>query len=74
MNNLFIFGVLFIVIAMVLGLLLAILLDQKIRAEGCAAHDLPLPDGAVDDRDRHRLEVDHEPRSGHRSHGPRLGF
>ncbi len=34
MNNLFIFGTLFIVIAMVLGLLLAILLDQKIRTEG----------------------------------------
>jgi len=34
MTNLFIFGALFIVIAMVLGLLLAILLDQKIRTEG----------------------------------------
>ncbi len=34
MNNLFIFGALFIIIAMVLGLLLAILLDQKIRTEG----------------------------------------
>lgn len=34
MNNLFIFGILFIVISMVLGLLLAILLDQKIRTEG----------------------------------------
>jgi glucose/mannose transport system permease protein len=34
MNNLFIFGALFIVIAMVLGLLLAIMLDQKIRTEG----------------------------------------
>lgn len=34
MNNLFIFGALFIIIAMVLGLLLAIMLDQKIRAEG----------------------------------------
>ena len=33
-SNLFIFGTLFIVIAMVLGLLLAILLDQKIRTEG----------------------------------------
>ncbi|UWQ13646.1 sugar ABC transporter permease [Aliiroseovarius sp. M344] len=33
-NNLFIFGALFIIIAMVLGLLLAILLDQKIRTEG----------------------------------------
>jgi len=32
--NLAIFGTLFIVIAMVLGLLLAILLDQKIRTEG----------------------------------------
>lgn len=34
MNNLYIFGALFIVISMVLGLLLAILLDQKIRTEG----------------------------------------
>jgi len=33
-NNLYVFGALFIVIAMVLGLLLAILLDQKIRVEG----------------------------------------
>jgi glucose/mannose transport system permease protein len=34
MSNLFIFGVLFIVISMLLGLLIAILLDQKIRIEG----------------------------------------
>ena len=34
MTNLYIFGTLFILIAMVLGLLLAILLDQKIRTEG----------------------------------------
>lgn len=34
MTNLFIFGTLFIVIALVMGLLLAILLDQKIRTEG----------------------------------------
>lgn len=34
MNNLFIFGLLFIGISMILGLFLAILLDQKIRAEG----------------------------------------
>ncbi len=34
LNNLFIFGFLFIVIAMILGLLIAILLDQKIRTEG----------------------------------------
>ena len=33
-GNLFTFGILFIVIAMVLGLLLAIMLDQKIRIEG----------------------------------------
>ncbi|KMK68451.1 carbohydrate ABC transporter permease [Puniceibacterium sp. IMCC21224] len=33
-NNLMIFGVLYIAICSVLGLLLAILLDQKIRAEG----------------------------------------
>ncbi|MBW7055351.1 sugar ABC transporter permease [Paracoccus bogoriensis] len=34
MNNLFIFGGLFILFSMVIGLVLAILLDQKIRAEG----------------------------------------
>ncbi|WP_339109130.1 sugar ABC transporter permease [Thioclava sp. GXIMD4216] len=34
LNNLFVFGALFIVISMVLGLLLAIFLDQKIRIEG----------------------------------------
>ncbi len=34
MENLFIFGVLFILVSMALGLLLAIFLDQKIRAEG----------------------------------------
>ena len=33
-NNLFIFGFLFIVISTILGLILAILLDQKIRTEG----------------------------------------
>ena len=33
-SNLFVFGALFIAISMLLGLLLAILLDQKIRAEG----------------------------------------
>ena len=34
MDNLFIFGILFILVSMILGLLLAILLDQKIRIEG----------------------------------------
>lgn len=34
MSNLFVFGTLFILISMILGLLLAILLDQKIRTEG----------------------------------------
>ena len=34
MDNLFIFGILFILVSMILGLLLAILLDQKIRVEG----------------------------------------
>lgn len=33
-SNLFVFGLLFIVIAMILGLILAILLDQNIRTEG----------------------------------------
>lgn len=34
LENLMIFGILFIVFCMAVGLLLAILLDQKIRAEG----------------------------------------
>jgi glucose/mannose transport system permease protein len=34
LNNLFVFGALFIVICTVLGILLAIFLDQRIRAEG----------------------------------------
>lgn len=34
LSNLFVFGTLFILISMALGLLLAILLDQQIRAEG----------------------------------------
>lgn len=34
MNNLFIFGALFILLSMVIGLMLAIFLDQKIRTEG----------------------------------------
>jgi len=34
MNNLLIFGSLFIIVSMLLGLLLAILLDQRIRTEG----------------------------------------
>ncbi|NSX54966.1 carbohydrate ABC transporter permease [Parasulfitobacter algicola] len=34
MNNLFIFGALFIIVSMFLGLMIAIFLDQKIRAEG----------------------------------------
>ncbi len=34
MNNLFVFGALFIIISIVIGLMLAIFLDQKIRAEG----------------------------------------
>ena len=33
-NNLYVFGILFIVISMYLGLILAIFLDQKIRVEG----------------------------------------
>lgn len=34
MNNLFLFGAMFIIISIVLGLVLAILLDQQIRVEG----------------------------------------
>ena len=52
-----IFGSLYIVICIALGLGLAILLDQRIRAEGVLRADLPLPDGALVHRHRHGLEV-----------------
>ena len=63
-TNLAIFASLYIVICTIIGLMLAIFLDQKIRGEGRVAPDLPLPHGAQLHRDRHRVEV--VPRSGHR--------
>ena len=44
----------YIAICTVIGLMLAILLDQKIRGEGVLQADLPLPDGAELHRDRAR--------------------
>ena len=73
LNNLFVFGVLFIGISMLLGLLLAIFLDQKIRSRRRVAHRLPVPDGAVADRDRHGVEMDAEPRPWAGIDGARLG-
>ena len=46
---------------MAIGLLLAILLDQKIRAEGVLRTIYSLPDGAQLHRHRHGLEVDPQP-------------
>ena len=51
------FGGLYVVFCLVLGLMLAILLDQKIRGEGHPAADLSLSAGAVVHRHRHRLEA-----------------
>jgi glucose/mannose transport system permease protein len=45
--NLLVFGALYITICCVLGLFLAILLDQKDPRRRCVAPDLPLSDGAV---------------------------
>ena len=56
-TNLAIFASLYIVICTLIGLTLAIFLDQKIRGEGFIAPDLPLPDGAVVHRDRHGVEM-----------------
>ena len=56
-NNLLIFGSLYIVISCALGLLLAILLDQKIRAEGFIRTIYLYPMALSLHRHRHRLEV-----------------
>ena len=66
-NNLLIFGSLYIVICCALGLLLAILLDQKIRAEGFIRTIYLYPMALSLHRDRHRVEV--VPRPRHRAAG-----
>ena len=57
-ENLLVFGGLFIVICLVLGLTLAIFLDQKIRAEGAIRTIYLYPHGVVIYRDWYRLEMD----------------
>lgn len=64
-TNLAIFGSLYILICSVLGLLLAILLDQKIRAEGLLRPHLSLSDGAVLHCHGHGMEM--VPGPGHRA-------
>ena len=59
---------------MAIGLLLAILLDQKIRAEGVLRTDLPVPDGAELHRHRHGLEVDPQPGPGPGEGDARVGL
>jgi hypothetical protein len=50
--------------SMLLGMLLADLLDQKIRAEGLLRTIYLYPMALVVHCDRHRLEVDAEPQPG----------
>lgn len=57
-ENLLIFTVLFIGICIIIGIVLSILLDQKIRAEGFFKDSLSLPHGAFFHSYRNRMEVD----------------
>ena len=64
-TNLFFFSGFYIVGAMALGLLLAILIDQKVRGEVALAHDLPLSAGRQLHRHRHGLELALQSRQRH---------
>ncbi|VFT11380.1 permease of ABC sugar transporter [Pseudomonas aeruginosa] len=55
-KNLLLFGGSFIAICLVLGVFLAVLLDQRIRREGFIRTLYLYPMASVDDRHRHRLE------------------
>lgn len=60
LTNLGIFSVLYVGGSMLLGMVLAIFLDQKVRAEGLRTVYL-YSHGAVLHRDRHGLEMDSQP-------------
>ena len=72
--NMGIFGGLYVVFCLFLGLTLAILLDQKIRGEGIPAADLSLPARALLHRDRHGVEAVSRSRHRARKGRPRLGL
>ena len=55
----------FVVLTMALGLLLAVLIDQRIRGENVLAHDLPLSAGGFLRRHRHGLALAAQPRPRH---------
>jgi glucose/mannose transport system permease protein len=73
-KNLAVFGGMFIGISLVIGVLLAVLLDQRIRKRRLYPHHLPVPDGAVDDRHRYSLEMAAQPGAGPGQDAPRLGL
>lgn len=62
-KNLAVFGGMFIGITLVIGVTLAIFLDQKIRREGFI-RTIYLYPMALDDRHRYRLEMAAQPRHG----------
>ena len=73
-TNLAIFTVGFVGLSTLVGLLLAILLDQKVKAEGLVPHHLPLPARDLLHRHRHGVEMGAEPRPRHREADARLGL
>ncbi len=73
-ENLAIFGVLYIGFCLALGLTLAILLDQKIRGDGVLRPILPLSDGNLVHRHRDCLEMVPQPWPRPRKDDARLGL
>ena len=74
-TNLAIYGILFFTFAFVIGFLLAVLMDQKIRAEGVFRTIYLYPFRAFLHRHRQGLGLDPEPgfRAGKDGARPRLG-
>ena len=70
-TNLFFFSGFYVVGSMAVGLLLAILIDQRIRGEVGLAHDLPLSARGLLHRHRHGLELALQPDRRHPVPGAR---
>ena len=69
--NLFIYGICFVVLTMALGLLLAVLIDQRMRAREHLPRDLPLSAGGVLRGHRHGLGLAAQPQHRHPEAGAR---
>ena len=65
-GNLFYFSAFYVVLALAVGLALAIAIDQRVQGRGRVADDLPLSAGGLVRGHRHGLELALQPRRRHR--------